>query len=550
MSLEKIDISAEVSMYYHTEKVYDYLTSLGLKNFTHLEGHEKDGEKIPLSVIANFQMPDTEKIMSGGKALAPFDNAFFSPYDPMITPVLEKYGIKGDMLVFGMGSFGSFAYDGDVVYHEFGHATIHATAHLTLGAYPDMYGMSNEPGALHEGIADTISNAITADPCVGEYASNAFREVYLAQATNDAERAQVDANFDKDGEFFCMRHGVNETIVNEDFIGEVHHDGKPMVAANWSIYKLAIDKKLGATDQESVDLFVKLILKALISMPDSQGDYKMWAETFMDEVKNDDKFSPYESEIAKIIADRDFANDVRARNLEGGIPQIHSGAADSQSAGQEGSATMQIEDDGNQIYVSPAYIQFYYTMPAEMTALTISAVVQAGGGTGISMGGNEADPDYKLYVRAEEPIIYELNDDDAIVVNKDMVIDPNGSNGMFSWKVYGLEAGKKYYFQFVNYAATAGIVANINAKASSETEPVCVAEGESGSVSPDSAECCEGLEQIGCDTPENDGTCPSGCEGAFICTKCGNGECGPGENYCNCPDDCEDTTTDADSLLF
>ena len=29
-----------------------------------------------------------------------------------------------------------------------------------------------------------------------------------------------------------------------------------------------------------------------------------------------------------------------------------------------------------------------------------------------------------------------------------------------------------------------------------------------------------------------------GDEGTYACTLCGNGECGPGENACNCPADC------------
>jgi hypothetical protein len=49
------------------------------------------------------------------------------------------------------------------------------------------------------------------------------------------------------------------------------------------------------------------------------------------------------------------------------------------------------------------------------------------------------------------------------------------------------------------------------------------------------------LNLIGCAPPaaETGGECRPGCVGASVCARCGNGECGPGENECNCPDDCE-----------
>ncbi len=43
---------------------------------------------------------------------------------------------------------------------------------------------------------------------------------------------------------------------------------------------------------------------------------------------------------------------------------------------------------------------------------------------------------------------------------------------------------------------------------------------------------------ISCAKPDATGECPPGCVGASVCTKCGNGICGKGENICNCPKDC------------
>jgi len=58
--------------------------------------------------------------------------------------------------------------------------------------------------------------------------------------------------------------------------------------------------------------------------------------------------------------------------------------------------------------------------------------------------------------------------------------------------------------------------------------------------------CCDGLTKIETSAPDNSGACPDPApRGAYRCTKCGNGTCDAdkGENYCNCPDDCNQACT-------
>lgn len=66
----------------------------------------------------------------------------------------------------------------------------------------------------------------------------------------------------------------------------------------------------------------------------------------------------------------------------------------------------------------------------------------------------------------------------------------------------------------------------------------CVEEGGYVSVLPNAPQCCPGLVPIPDCEPGLDGKCNSDCGGGSICTYCGNGECGLGENICNCPMDC------------
>jgi hypothetical protein len=48
-------------------------------------------------------------------------------------------------------------------------------------------------------------------------------------------------------------------------------------------------------------------------------------------------------------------------------------------------------------------------------------------------------------------------------------------------------------------------------------------------------DCCAGLTMIDCAEPGPGGSCMAMSD-CFYCSYCGDGSCGPGENYCNCTD--------------
>ena len=79
----------------------------------------------------------------------------------------------------------------------------------------------------------------------------------------------------------------------------------------------------------------------------------------------------------------------------------------------------------------------------------------------------------------------------------------------------------------------------------------CVPEGGyiPGAISPDyknhmATECCQGLSVIEPSQrfDQNCNRVPIAGEPSGVCSKCGNGVCGPGENKCNCPQDCGGST--------
>jgi hypothetical protein len=79
-------------------------------------------------------------------------------------------------------------------------------------------------------------------------------------------------------------------------------------------------------------------------------------------------------------------------------------------------------------------------------------------------------------------------------------------------------------------------------------EPTCAAEGESVVPGTGALACCEGLSEISCAEPDSGGVCPEACVGTIICAYCPDGECGLGENKCNCPQDCETQTQTCSEL--
>ena len=64
----------------------------------------------------------------------------------------------------------------------------------------------------------------------------------------------------------------------------------------------------------------------------------------------------------------------------------------------------------------------------------------------------------------------------------------------------------------------------------------CIPEGGTVPLIPDYPDCCEGLTLIDQAIYIDGGCIPVGGQG--VCTFCGDGICGLGENLCNCPEDC------------
>ena len=168
---EPEDSFSEVSMFYHANRAYKFFHDLDPK----LKVDVNSGA--PLPTVSNLRLPPG--LASGSFAnigkqdlpLDPFQNAFFSPANPLFG---LAFGINGNAMWFGQGPNKDYSYDGDVIYHEFTHSVVNVTLKLAGTPHMDEFGTSYSPGAMNEGLADYFSSALTGDPDVGEYATQDF----------------------------------------------------------------------------------------------------------------------------------------------------------------------------------------------------------------------------------------------------------------------------------------------------------------------------------------------------------------------------------------
>jgi hypothetical protein len=207
--LDGEDQFAEVQMFYHVNRVYEFFRGFG---FTDLADR-------PLTAVVNERLPIdfndifgtiglatcTNGVPQAAHHLYPLDNAAFTPDGSL-------FGITGGAIVFGQGTAIDFAYDGDVVYHEFTHAVM-GTLTPEFGANTfDEFGEDPTTGGMNEGTADYFSAALAGDPDLGEYSGPPLG-----------------------GTGGALRHLTNDKTCPSSLWNEVHQDGEEWAGALWDV---------------------------------------------------------------------------------------------------------------------------------------------------------------------------------------------------------------------------------------------------------------------------------------------------------------------------
>lgn len=195
--------------------------------------------------------------------------------DEYLSDLIKPY----DHNVFFQG-VRDFAYDGDVVFHEFMHAV---TASLvgklnTLGLDP--FGIHSEPGSLNEAWSDYFSASMSEKSTIGEYASSkdGFGEASLRNIDNNAS---------------CP----------DDVIGESHNDSLIWSGALWEIRNRVKHENIAPVLE-----FDRAVLAALASATNSE-DFKTQSQKLINSINARPTLGSKVSKIAEDVFTRRHIND-------------------------------------------------------------------------------------------------------------------------------------------------------------------------------------------------------------------------------------------------
>jgi hypothetical protein len=254
------DTFAHVHSFFHVNRVYDWVSGLSTRAAPLFPQNQpaltpflmRDERRTPArrpAVLSNVMIPDT----SGGIAslegfpqclagagvcrianLGRIDNAAFFPVENFAALPFPGLTTGVDTLVIFQGNSADAAYDATVLWHEFGHGVVYATAALTFTDVAiDNRSANNEGGALHEGFADYIAGAFGNTPDIGPY----FGPRALAAAAGAGGIRQ-------DG---YLRTMSNTLACPEVLWGQVHQDSQHVSAALWSGRQQNLGNDNGAT---------------------------------------------------------------------------------------------------------------------------------------------------------------------------------------------------------------------------------------------------------------------------------------------------------------
>ena len=244
-----VDPFSEVHGYYHLDLVTEWMGALGhpVAEFPHLP--ILTNVSIPSSALLSCAREAwaAEEIVSaerareivaecvaGGSHYAPMDNAMF------LDDSLSAVGITMGLYI-GQGETADYAYDGSIIYHEFGHATAYQAEALGGGQVRDSLGLDDSQGALGEAYGDYFAAALSGNPVIGSY---------------------VGGRMDRSG----LRDLDRNLVCPDYWAGEVHEDSMGFAAALWAVRELYPQTE---TDEETgmeLRVFDRIVYQALVNL--------------------------------------------------------------------------------------------------------------------------------------------------------------------------------------------------------------------------------------------------------------------------------------------
>jgi hypothetical protein len=435
---DPLDIHAEVSLFYHAQKFYRFITSTDVGLFDRIPGRHEVGQLLlPINLVANYRLP-------GADGLQALPMAMYFPNEHMQMGMADIYGLldyQGDFLVFGQGPQADFAYDGETVYHEFGHLMNRATAGLEYKIWADQYGLCNLTNALEQGLAETFVFLVSGH-------STLFSYLDQVSATGGFER-DVD----------------NLAAFPRDMRGIDQFDGLIIAGANFEAFKFL--KEQAAL---SPARFARLLLLALSNMADPQAMYTFtdYAESFLEQLSAEG-LAQHTQSIRTIFEERGLFQAVRAKDISAYRAADRHSLFFGGTLDRPWNTWMTAREGDQSIDLAPAYIQAMVDTPASVNSLQISAYILALPDS-FGMYPSPDDWDVRLYVRQGQPVIYEQQVDGQYIVQRDLVIEPvvekrispYGEVDFATWTIDSPNPQTRYYLHFVNLGSSPGMLLEID----------------------------------------------------------------------------------------
>lgn len=322
----------------------------------------------------------------------------------------------GDLLM-GQGSTVDFAYDGDVIYHEFTHGVVDAAAGLR-GWARDELGPDYSTGGLNEGFADYFSVSLSNDPDLGEYMSGEGLGGELG-----------------------TRHADNDNTCPNYLEGESHGDGEIWLGTLWEIRT-----SIGAAKTDPLALATLVSLSETADF-DEAGRALVAAAGRL--VTDGTLTAADQAEVERIVGERGLIDCIRIIDLY----DPDTGVAISASNISPG-----LDEYGG--WVSELYSGVQYRIRTPATAFRMSFVFTP-------VPGLPVDPNaYDLYARQGEPVHFTYVDRRAVIDGYDRVVTGNPETVTYAtWTDPPLVPGAEYYFTYAHrngYPMWATVTASVS----------------------------------------------------------------------------------------
>jgi len=431
--LDETDKFAEVQMFHHVSRIYDYFLTL-MDDHPDADTLDWDGhEVVPMMATVNFRVPidmsgpigmeDFANLADPDGELYPFDNAFFMPGGPTGIPGWER---PFDSIVFGQGSVVDFSWDGDVIYHEFSHSVANAVS-VGVGQmveFGDEWGVNVEPGGMSEGYADAFAGFFTNEPRMGEYSFGGFAGDYRDMAGDD---------------------------VCPDYLqGEVHYDS---LAWSQSLYQAR--EAAAGVDTAALHKFEQAAFVGLTTVVAKQG-FAEAALATADAVE----------ELLGAGA-RESAEAVFVEHHTDDCPRVMGDDGTGDVVKETSIAAPAAVDGAPAVPYVPGIIQYMVTAGEGDVAVNLTMTVAAEASTGLT---EPPDPSMLVLVSAGAPLQFAY---DGTTVTAAGALGPYPLDGSDRFSLVGVPAGE-YYVMPVNQGEGRGVLSNLHVFAG---DPVASAEG-------------------------------------------------------------------------